>query len=266
MQTDKLLKSFSRSRVTLISIAILIALSLTSCDYVPKPWSSIKYRYRLTVSVETPKGTRSGYSVIEVESWDGGKVPFVGSCGTVLMQRVRGEAAAVDLGDGEYVFALLKAKDGGAGYYADAAFHERLPKRSSCGDWQSGKERAEIIAEQTSPSQIPPQLGQAYWGPRSTFPILVRFADRSDASTVAAVNPRDLTSSFGPGYRLLGASVAITNEPVTTRIDRLIPGLKIAEKRQSNSVANIGLCSKKPHKVHSFACSLNLDDFYMKAE
>ena len=71
--------------------ASLAALMLSACgDDTPT------YRYRMTVEVETPEGLKTGSSVIEV-STDVASEYTIPTPGKVT-NRVRGEAAAVDLG------------------------------------------------------------------------------------------------------------------------------------------------------------------------
>ncbi len=50
----------------------------------------------------------------------------------------------------------------------------------------------------------------------SQLPMLVRFRNIHDPRTVERVNPDDLGAIFGPGVRLLHATIAITADPVTT--------------------------------------------------
>ncbi|MCC6780859.1 MAG: hypothetical protein IT537_30155 [Hyphomicrobiales bacterium] len=52
------------------------------------------FRYELTLSVDTPEGVKTGFSVVEVDAWD----VVIPARGT--MSRARGEAVYVDLGKG----------------------------------------------------------------------------------------------------------------------------------------------------------------------
>lgn len=92
----------------LMGIGVLMAsLFLTACgiggeDFTPD------YRYRLTVEVETPEGLRTGSSVIEVMQ----RIVRPGShpSSWAIDRRIRGEAVAVDLPQGQTLFALLRSE------------------------------------------------------------------------------------------------------------------------------------------------------------
>ena len=49
---------------------------------------------------------------------------------------------------------------------------------------------------------------------------MVRFRDPADPKSVEQVDPVDFAKTFGPGYRLKALTVQITNEPVTTGIEK----------------------------------------------
>ena len=81
-----------RSLVTLLAAASVA--SLSGCGSVPR--SSV--RYRLTLEVETPEGTKSGSGVIEhAARWNDGITRGLGA-GPGLAVAMRGEAIITDLG------------------------------------------------------------------------------------------------------------------------------------------------------------------------
>ena len=53
--------------------------------------------------------------------------------------------------------------------------------------------------------------------------MLVTFKDINDPKTVERVDPNNLAEAFGQGVRLARASIEITNEPVTTGIEKRLP-------------------------------------------
>ena len=55
--------------------------------------------------------------------------------------------------------------------------------------------------------------------PFEKLPMLVRFRDINDPMTVELVEPKNLTKSFGSGVRLAHASLEMTRDPVTSKID-----------------------------------------------
>lgn len=56
-------------------------------------------------------------------------------------------------------------------------------------------------------------------------PYLVRFGDPARPSTVQPVNPYDLAATYGPGVRLVGITITITDAPVTRGIVARLPWL-----------------------------------------
>ena len=87
------------------TVMAAFTLLLAACGLGPDPTPD--YRYLLTVAVETPDGPKTGSSVIEVETSVAGEysLPTPGR----VSHKVRGEAVAVDLGDGQVLFALLRS-------------------------------------------------------------------------------------------------------------------------------------------------------------
>jgi hypothetical protein len=65
-----------------------MTLGLTGCG------KSESYRYKLTLAVSTPDGTKGGSSVVEAAFWDV-SIPERGT-----MHKLRGEALYLDLGPG----------------------------------------------------------------------------------------------------------------------------------------------------------------------
>ncbi|MFT4025920.1 MAG: hypothetical protein QM676_03845 [Novosphingobium sp.] len=166
------------------------------------------YRYKMTVEVETPDGPRTGSSVIEVRTHESPAFPGPEAGGE--RSRVRGEAVAVDLPAGT-LFALLQAENGrGAEIYAWALLPEPPTKGATPED-----RRANLNALRSVAGRAELQ--------RANYPMLVTFRDLSDPTTVETVNPADLNTSFGPGYVLHRITVQMTDEPVTTAIERWLP-------------------------------------------
>jgi hypothetical protein len=59
------------------------------------------------------------------------------------------------------------------------------------------------------------------------LPWLVRFRNLDNPATVQPVDAHDLTANFGPGVKLLRATVEITNDSVTTGIEKKLPWLAL---------------------------------------
>ncbi len=194
-----------------------VLFSLSACG--PSAQDRGAIRYRLTVELETPAGPRTGSSVIEVK---GARNPdWVNPEGRGTRGQYRGEAVAVDLPDGQTLFALLQAEGGSADAaewpvmaYADilnpkADFVDNLKQLNQIS-------RADVIKTLPKTVHIIPNGGSEV----SALPMLVTFTDINDPKSVQRVDPNDLASSFGEGIKLKAITIEITDAPVTTGIER----------------------------------------------
>lgn len=179
---------------------MVLALLLAACG----SGESVTYRYRMTVYVDTPAGPRSGSSVIEVVS---SPAAPMGSS----QNDVRGEAVAVDLPGGT-LFALLRSPTdrSAAAHYVGHAFASALPADQ---DWRVGIDN---LKRQTAPAPLP----------RDALPTLVRFRDPADARTIEVLSPSNLAAGFGPGVRLNRVEIQMTDDPVTSTIERRLPNFR----------------------------------------
>ncbi len=178
-----------------------------------------QWRQALTVTVETPAGERTGRTVVEVGAWFG-QQPLSAN---EVSYEVTGEATAVEVAPGRWLFALL---GGSQERYACAV--------GSAMGWQDGpwvrnspvpeaeqRRRGEWLAE------VPRQVGRPPVAlPERCLPQLVTFDNLADPASVREVNPDNLAATFGPGVRLAGATIAVTEEPLTEgRVGGVLPWL-----------------------------------------
>ena len=159
------------------------------------------YRYRMTVEVETPQGLKTGSAVREVKWFPQPRI----MTGNTFTFKQRGEAVAVDLPNGQTLFALLDVN----GYETVLAGFGPAPT-----------------------SELRPLLDRAnadrklyIYPPRNALrplyldlPRFVRFRDTNDPKSVELVDPSSFETSFGPGYRIGRITVQITDEPVSFSI------------------------------------------------
>ena len=209
-------------RAAALLVAALAFVMLASCgmagDRLPD------YRYRLTVEVETPEGLRSGSSVIEVKTAIAGKytIPTPG----VNSRRARGEAVAVDLGERGLIFALLRSEtnsDWASGVMFGFAPDVPLIYGEDGKFDASAHTRARFMAmlENRQVIELPEKFrGSRYIEGGPAKPILVRFANIAEPTTVELVDPANLAASFGEGVKLRRITVQLTDDPVTTGIEK----------------------------------------------
>jgi hypothetical protein len=176
-------------------------------------------RYRLTLMAEVSGQPVAGSGVIEVKQEDTTRV--FGSMGGVGHE-VHGEAVTLDLGTRGMLFALLQGNrvglsegDGFPGHVLLQVFGNRPTPRSSVLETMRTlkKERPRAVL------------------PRQYYPMLVRFRDINDPTSVEQVDPSDLARYFGPGVGPLNAVIEVTNAAVTTGIERRLDWLGDVRKR-----------------------------------
>ncbi|RBW46255.1 hypothetical protein DS901_00640 [Loktanella sp. D2R18] len=153
------------------------------------------WNQKLTVTVQTPTGEVSGYSVTEVtkthsDSWY--DLPEARG----VRSDVRGEAVVVEVTPGKYLFVLLD----GVEDLAYQTFTQFPYTRGSEFDrWARSIERHRGSAEV----------------PQDAYPMMVTFSDINDPTSVQRVDPNNLTTIIGEGFMLTGMALEITDEVVT---------------------------------------------------
>lgn len=203
--------------------AAMLALPLTGCKKMPEDGlSEDVLRYRVTVEVSTPEGMRSGSSVYELEYYDNKTVLPIESRPSV---RVTGEAVAIDLPNEKTLFLLMKDRKVTPAYAFPDIWNDEKYKDGRVVPLRRIKPKAEIW-----PS-LPEETQRRYDDAKRRLPnqkliklplqpFLVNFEDTGDPTSVKEVNPDDLAASFGEGYALKRITVEITNDPVTTGIQK----------------------------------------------
>lgn len=197
------------------------------------------YRYRLTVEVETPEGLKTGSSVIEVQQSIGRTT--MDGFGELLILRIRGEAVAVDLPDGRTLYALLRS--GGDVEWAARVIPFLSPDANDDNPLDDF-----LLLE--GEKELPRTWSKS--GPfnnRSAYPMMVTCGAEADPTSVAQVDPDNLAASFGEGVTLKRITAEVTDDPVTTGIekrlewlpnyyDKMLDGRSIRHIDAENRLAN----------------------------
>lgn len=210
-------------RRELLRGSLALAVLLTGCGVFGRDLPT--YRYRLTVEVDTPEGLKRGSSVIEVRTAVAGSMKLPDA--NALAIRVTGEAVAVDLGKRGLLFALLRreAIPQWAGGVMELVT-QRPPHDPDEDDYVAW--HAAMIANKglhviPRNSLISPRgYGErmpTHRDPPADYPMLVRFGDIADPTSVARVDPDDLAAPFGKGVKLRRITVELTDDFVTTGIE-----------------------------------------------
>jgi hypothetical protein len=158
---------------------------LSSCgDY--------QWNQKLTVTVDTPTGVKSGSSVMKMRL-SNQRSAFNPPEARGVSFSLSGEAVVLELAPGRYLFALLKG--------VPSLGEQLYPKMDA------------IEAAQRLKNDKPDGSTKVILT-TNDYPLLVTFTDINDPASVKRVDPTNLEAAFGPGYRLNGIMLTLTKEPV----------------------------------------------------
>jgi len=193
------------------------------------------HKYRLSVEVATPGGTKAASGVLAVTPDRGysnrGKT------------RASGDAVFVDLGGGKNLVALLAHLD--RTLDLDAINYVALRAYGEAG------------GQRVSFSQMNRMTGiVAVTG--ALIPVLASFADPADPATMRILAPDNLEAALGPGFRLQRITAEVVpngfwpvdfggplGEPVTRGLDAKLPWLD-KEGAAAAALEASGLTSAEP--------------------
>lgn len=163
---------------------------------------SATWRYKMTVTVETPEGIKTGSAVRQIGQFTDFKIGDVGggSAGAI------GEAVVVDLGARGKLFALLDGDD------AYRVVFNAFPFE--------GANTPEGIKYYSHLKNAKASLVE-----KNNIPTMVTFKDLKDPKTVMAVDRANLAGVFGTGVKLKDVTIEMTDEPVTWKIDTYLSWL-----------------------------------------
>lgn len=183
---------------------------------------AVSWRQRLTVILDTPAGQVRGASVTEVTNTEavGALLPME-SRG--VRSVVRGEAVAVEVLPGRWLFALLSGDDDALGQ-ADQLIYTtfRLGENLKISDRTYEALMADL---RSKPLDTPAPV------PAESYPLLVTFDDITKPETVREVEPANIAATFGPGVTLQGMTLEVTDEGLTEgTVDKILYWLGPNEK------------------------------------
>jgi hypothetical protein len=167
--------------------------------------STDSWRQRLTIIIDTPAGEVRGSSVVEITNTET-MGPLVLMEARGVHTKVRGEAVAVEVTPGRWLFVLL-GNSGGQGDASQLVHQVFDPGAGGPARDRSYARtmRALRALPLDAPAPVPPE----------NYPMLVTFDDVAKPETVRLVDPTDLAAIFGTGVRLKGLTLEMTTERVT---------------------------------------------------
>lgn len=180
-----------KQNIVLIAITcvVMVVAVAWSVAYPSGTW-----RYKMTVTVETPEGIKSGSSVREVTI----STPVIRLPEVTASKKVKGEAVVVDLGSRGVLFALISFDS-----YWEVI--EAFPMKGATAP------KGIRYYRSLKPGTKAPIT--------KNLPRFVRFKDISDPKSVEPVDPRNLSHNFGDGVRLKEVVIEITDEPITSNVE-----------------------------------------------
>lgn len=205
----------------------MFILSLTGCG---NGHDANTLRYKMTVEVDTPQGVKRGHAVREVTYRLPAGVPMFGEDRGGAA--VDGEAVAVRLPDGAILYALLTGADG------DADYAQKVPALVFSKIWNAAYGRQQFDERTKNYERQPGDTDQfedlhrlkpveVIWPPSPAadpiLPMLARFRDPTNPTSIERVNPDELSKAFGKGVELKRILVEITDEKVTVGVTDMLP-------------------------------------------
>lgn len=211
-----------------------VATALGGCsEMFPK-----RFRFRMTVEVETRQALRTGSGVMEMSA---ANATFKLPDSAAVDLRFKGEAVPVDLHTGT-LFALV-GQTPGVDRFEGAVVNTFDPKRPG------GAQLVAMIDELGRRES----LGRKAVMRPQDYPKLVRFRDIRDPKTVELIDPNDLAKNFEAGVKLRRIVLTVVDEPVTIGIEKRLGLLKYYSNSQ--------LDGSRYHDSKTVANSLNILDF-----
>jgi hypothetical protein len=179
-------------------------------------YPTLSYRVRLTIEVDQRGERKVGSSVVEISEVH--FPTFWGLMNNGVEFHARGEAAFLDLGEGNNLIALLGLGGGSDDDIVTISLRtfvdDAYLKNPDYG--KLGFAYRTLAALTGKPREL---------GPKFT-PTLARFRDLTDPKTIEAVDPANLAASYGPGVSFLRATLEITYNSVTSGvIEKRLPWL-----------------------------------------
>lgn len=179
--------------------------------YFPK--SVIHYRLDVTFEVDGIRVTGSSVQELVVSR-------ALGLSEKRASWRAFGEAVVVDLPGHGAIFVLLTSPTVDSVYTGSTKgrFDNLIYDACSLKEKRAGKSWSEFV-------RMTGKLSGACNVPPEELPLMVYFKDISDPETIQRLIPEQVQERFGPNVDFVGATVTITEEPLTLGVGSRLPWL-----------------------------------------
>ncbi|MGN7437241.1 MAG: hypothetical protein ACTHOO_01260 [Alcanivorax sp.] len=213
-----------------VIVAITVICLVGAIVYAVAEYANTEHRwkYRITVEVETPDGIKTGSSV-----WEVNLKPVRAGKLKGYKDFYRGEAVLVDLGERGLLFALKK--DANSRAYPKNLFQKMFWHRPPPATKPlKTEEKLEYYDNLRNANAIVP---------KDWYPTFVYFRDLNDPKTIEAVYDRHnalsgnsrqvkvnkLSEVFGQGVEINNIKIETTSDPVRFKLHKILPWLKDEE-------------------------------------
>jgi hypothetical protein len=199
-----------------------------------------RYRYRLTMEVAAGDQVKSGSSVIQVVH----RPDLVPGRGFRYQSTFSGEAVFVDLGSHGNLFLTLES----TGRFGPAT----LPMMAFLDDqrWWLVDQKTQFARLQ----DLVKQRAKVALRPDQLL-TLVTFKDINQPGSVVEVDPRDVQAVLGPDVRLVAVTVEMTTDPVTKKLDQVLPWLPALAATGASLDGSNSLAASRPAASRLYAMS-----------
>lgn len=205
------------------------------------------YRYKLTLTLETPNGVKSASNVVEVKYID---------LSRSFYQSVRGQALYLDLGPGlRPLIALLTARDprfSGDERKIWRSFNPTLAIAKAYG----------VVTKNAGGIRAFMKLRGARQMDRSDLPTLVTLYNQDDPATVTLVDPFNLEGTLGVGVSFKSVQIELTDEPISTGLEKRLPWILRSNRPCFQCFQLDGAVTR--HAGAALANELSIEDFYLR--
>lgn len=196
---------------------LTMSLVLASCG-----GQSASYRYKLTLSLNTPDGVKTGFNVVELTYFDV-SVPARGT-----MHTTRGQGIYIDLGPGRrpLIALLTRIPRADDPWPCGDCWQEDAPTvviGSACPAARSANARPYIEQIGRLGRQCDRPIALSLPPIPTKLPDLVTFADVNDPQSIILVDPDNLKATLGPGVSWRSITIQTTDEPLTMGIEKHLP-------------------------------------------
>ena len=191
-----------------LAVLLCAALALSGCG------RSASFRYKLTLSVDTPDGVKTGFNVVELDYF-AVKFPMEGEG-----HKTHGQALYLDLGQGRRPLIALLTRI--------RRENERVRDIRWSEDDPIGVISRLCLNVTAIYSFIDVALKfdacrRPYPLTPADLPDLVTFEDVNEPYSARLVDPNNLEATFGPGVSWRSMTLQATDEPLTKGLEKMLP-------------------------------------------